>query len=149
MRSTRAYRCSRALYFVCACLQVILATLGAGATENSLESVSQIILPVFVVMFCKFLDRFNLLSCPLFIARIQICEEGGFFYCTILTIPPPMISAGFDRWISYCHKIFHKMQTAYRRLLFPLLRTMCFALPNYSENLPACILSLRERTFFT
>lgn len=79
MRSTRAYRCSRALYFVCACLQVTLATLGAGATENSLESVSQIILPVFVIMFCKFLNRFNLSLYPLFIARIQICEEGGFF----------------------------------------------------------------------
>ena len=78
-RHTRAYRFSRALYFVCACLQVILATLGAVATENSLESVSQIILPVFVITFCKFLDRFNLSSYPLFIARIQICEEGGFF----------------------------------------------------------------------
>lgn len=76
-----AYRFSRTLYFVYvyAYLQVILATLGAGATENSLESVSQIILPVFVIVFCKFLDRFNLSSCPLFIARIQICEEGGFF----------------------------------------------------------------------
>ena len=59
--------------------RVILATLGAVATENSLESVSQIILPVFVIMFCKLLDRFNLSSCPLFIARIQICEEGSFF----------------------------------------------------------------------
>lgn len=75
----RAYRCSRALYFVCACLQVILANLSAVATENSLESVSQIILPVFVIMFCKFLNRFNLSLYPLFIARIQICEEGGFF----------------------------------------------------------------------
>ena len=46
-----AYRFSRTLYFVYvyAYLQVILATLGAGATENSLESVSQIILPVFVI----------------------------------------------------------------------------------------------------
>ena len=80
MRSTRAYRCSRALYCVCACLQVyILATLGAGATENSLESVSQIILPVFVIIFCKFLNRLSLSLYPLFIVRIQIFEEGGFF----------------------------------------------------------------------
>ena len=79
VRSMRAYRCSRALYFVCACLLVILANLGAVATENSLESVSQIILPVFVFTFCKFLDRFNLSLYPLFIARIQICEEEGFF----------------------------------------------------------------------
>ena len=148
MKSTRAYRFSRALYFVCACLQVILATLGAVATENSLESVSQIILPVFVITFCKFLDRFNLSSYPLFIG-FKFVKKEAFLYCTVLTIPPPMISARFDRWISYCHKIFHPLQTACRRLLFPLLRTMCFALPNYSENLSACILPLRERTFFT